>query len=82
MPQSNFQSEPGIPRYLSLVRFSFANIPHSYHARYPFTDGHSYIFFGEIPNMPGHCVVADHKNGQMYSGYHTENFREIPDDRT
>jgi len=27
--------------------------------------------------MPGHCVVADHRSGRLYSGYHTENFREV-----
>jgi hypothetical protein len=41
---------------------------------------HTYVFFGEIPNMPGHCVVADHVTGQIFSGYHTENFVEIDED--
>jgi hypothetical protein len=41
-----------------------------------------YVFFGEIPNMPGHCVVADHRTGHIFSGYHTENFTEIPRDDT
>lgn len=30
--------------------------------------------------MGGHCVVADHRTGQIYSGYHTENFVELTDD--
>lgn len=30
--------------------------------------------------MPGHCVVADHATGQIFSGYHTENFVEIDED--
>ncbi|MCD0460144.1 hypothetical protein [Roseiconus lacunae] len=43
-------------------------------------DTRTYIFFGEIPNMRGHCVVADHQTGQLYSGYHTENFVELTED--
>lgn len=68
------------PRFLSLVRFDFSAVPAAYQAKYPFVENHPYVFFGEIPNMPGHCVVADHKTGQIYSGYHTENFVEIPSD--
>lgn len=30
--------------------------------------------------MRGHCVVADHETDRILSGYHTENFREIPED--
>jgi hypothetical protein len=32
--------------------------------------------------MPGHCVVADHRSGKLYSGYHVENFVEISEDET
>lgn len=35
---------------------------------------------GTMAAMPGHGVVADHRTGQIYSGYHTENFVEIPED--
>lgn len=38
------------------------------------------IFLGEIPNMPGHCIVYDTLSKQMMIGYHTENFEEIPED--
>jgi hypothetical protein len=51
-----------------------------HHKKYPFTEKGVYLFFGEIPNMPGHCVVADHRTGQIYSGYHTENFVELDED--
>lgn len=70
------------PRYLSLVRFRFDVVPIELHAKYPFADGRTYVFFGEIPNMPGHCVVADNQTGQLYSGYHTENFAELTEDET
>jgi len=34
-----------------------------------------FIYLGEIPNMPGNCVVIGHESGKIYSGYHTEDFR-------
>ena len=73
-------SEPVIPRQYSLTRFRFDTIAAEYHDRYPFIPDGVYIFFGVIPNMPGHCVVADHKTGRIYSGYHTKSFAELPDD--
>ncbi len=42
--------------------------------------GNSQIYegsFGEIPNMPGHCMVADHHSRQIYSGHDTDNFVEL-----
>ena len=66
------------PRQYSLVRFCVEQLPPEYHDRYPFTRDGVYVFFGEIPNMPGHCVVADTRSGRVFSGYHTENFAEIP----
>jgi len=67
-----------LPREYSLVR----HVP-TYGAKSginPFSRRQVLIFFGEIPNMPGHCIVADHKTGRLYSGYHTERFVEIPAD--
>jgi hypothetical protein len=71
-----------VPRQYSLVRFRFDQLEAKLHANYPFTTDGVYVFFGEIPNMPGHCVVADHRTGRIYSGYHTEHFAEIPKDET
>jgi hypothetical protein len=70
------------PRYLSLVRFNFDALPKEFHSKYPFMNGRTYVFFGEIPNMPGHCVVADRQTGQLYCGYHIENFIELTDDES
>ena len=39
-----------------------------------------FVFLGEIPNMPEHCVVAGHKSGRVYSGYHATNFQELDED--
>jgi hypothetical protein len=42
----------------------------------------TYVFFGEIPNMPGHCIVADYETGKIHSGYHTDNFIELGEEET
>ncbi len=68
------------PRKLSLVRFDFSYINRRYRGKYPFKEGRSYVFIGEIVNMPRNCVVADHETGKIYSGYHTEHFVELSAD--
>lgn len=70
------------PRKLSLVRFKIESVPRGFLGKYPFRKGRAYVFFGEIPNMPGHCIVADHKTGQLHSGFHTESFAELSMDQT
>ncbi len=40
----------------------------------------SFIYLGEIPNMPGHCVVAEQTSGKVHSGFHIENFVEMEED--
>jgi hypothetical protein len=62
---------------LSLVKFRAPRLPRGSRRKYPFRAGAAYVFFGEIPNMPGHCVVADYRSGQIHSGYHTDNFVEL-----
>jgi len=68
------------PRQYSLVRFDPGDIDVTFLDKYPFRKDGLYVFLGEIPNMTGHCVVVDHKTGVVHSGYHTENFVEIPED--
>ena len=68
------------PGKLSLVKFDFENLSPTFHTAYPFKRGGTYVFIGEIANMLGHCVVADHKTGKIYSGYHTENFIELSEE--
>ena len=74
--------ETKMPRQYSLVYFNFETFPEKYHQEYlkTFKKKHPYVFFGEIPNMPGHCVVIDHYTGEIFSGYHTEDFIEIPEE--
>jgi hypothetical protein len=64
------------PRQYSLCKFD----AHGAWEYYPFSESGTYIFLGEIPNMPGHCVTANYKTGQIYSGWHTNQFVEIPED--
>jgi len=66
-------------RQYSLVRFDDSSLPKEYRGMYPFSSKHRYIFLGEIPNMPGHCIVMD-EDGKMYPGYHTSNFTELSDE--
>ena len=71
-----------IPRPLSFVRFDASRLPPSTSTEYPFRPGVSYIFLGEIPNMPTHCVVAEQQSGRLYAGYHTDHFVELSEDET
>ncbi len=64
------------PRKLSLVKF--VGSPRDKHM--PFKTTSTYLFLGEVVQMPGHCVVADVETGRIWSGYHTDNFRELPKD--
>jgi len=36
-----------------------------------------FVYLGEIPNMPGHCVVLGYCTGKVYSGFHVERFRVL-----
>jgi hypothetical protein len=60
------------PRKLSLVKVSPAVI-----AELAISDSQVYLFLGEIPNMPGHCVIAEYPTGRVISGLHTERVREL-----
>ena len=70
--------DENIPRQYSLVYFDHDSFPSTFDtSSYPFMRKTAYLFLGEIPNMPGHCVVVgDH--GKIIAGYHTEEFVEIP----
>jgi hypothetical protein len=66
----------------SLVRASLDSIPDESRKLYPFIHGKIYVFLGEVPKMPGHCVVAEYPTGIIISGYHVDWFLEIPEDET
>jgi hypothetical protein len=67
-------------RPLSLVKYDFTTLPAEYHEQCPFKKDASYLFLGEIANMPGHGVLIDHKTGKIHLGYHTEHFAELSEE--
>ena len=69
-----------VPRKLSLVRFAGDAV--SAMRKLPFRRDRAYVFLGEIPNMHGHCVVAEQDSGRIYAGYHTDHFRELTEEAT
>jgi hypothetical protein len=62
---------------LKLVRFNFDDISVEHHCLYPFSKAQIFVILGEVEQMPGHCIIADIKTGQIYSCYHTEDFVEL-----
>jgi len=64
---------------LPLVKFDFSTLPTDFHKKYPFRENDKFIILGEITQMPGHCVVVNHKTGEIHCGYHTDNFVLIED---
>jgi hypothetical protein len=51
------------------------NILDRYADKYPFKNGESVLFLGEIENMPGHVAVVT-RDGKVHYGYHDDHFRE------
>ena len=43
-------------------------------------EGKMFVFLGEIPQCPGHCILADLDTGNIVGMYHTDNFREATED--
>lgn len=70
----------GMPTPLSRVTFDFDSVPANHHSDYPFKKNKLYIFLGEIVGMEGHCVVVEQSSGQIYAGYHSDNFIEFEED--
>lgn len=68
------EKEKKIPRVMSLVK-----VPNSGESL-SFTPDTAFIFFGEIPNMPDHCVVMGYESKKFYAGFHTDNFIECGDE--
>ena len=78
---NNRRQQVDKPRPMSLVRFTFGNIPLEDRKHYfPFFEGESCIFLGEIVNIPRHCVVIRISDGKTYSGYHTSSFIELTEE--
>lgn len=69
---------PKNPRKLSLVTFKLPDP--KLKNKYPFHPGQVLVYLGEIPNMKGHCVVADIQTGKIHTGFHIENFCEASEE--
>ena len=85
VPKFPQEDMPSKPRRLALVKFSPPKSPAvkgGLVRHYPFKKEEAYVFLGEIPNMPGHCVILGQKSGQIHAGFHTELFTELPADET
>jgi len=57
----------------TMTRVEFVGAPKGYEKDYPFKKGEGLLLLGEIKNMKGHVAVVNEK-GQVFWGYHTENF--------
>lgn len=64
-------------KYLSVVKVKNKFVS-DYSTLFPSNE--IYIWLGEIPNMLGHCVVANFWSGRIYSGYHCDIFRLAKED--
>ena len=65
---------------MKLVKFKDDILDGKYGKHYPFSIHQKFVMLGEIANMPGHCVISDYRTGHIYSGYHTDDFKEISED--
>lgn len=68
------------PRTLSLIKIA-EHVSSEQRKYYEFAKETSLVFLGEIPNMPGHCVIIG-RSGKTYIGYHIDDFRELTGDET
>ena len=74
------------PRPNSIVRFKRGQHSAEYIAKY-FTKllDKQFVFLGEFPNQPGHCILVEIGPQPDYQGtfkmfHHTVNFEEVPED--
>lgn len=65
------------PRRMSLVKLNEDSINKKFRNTLPFKKGQVLVFMGEIPNMPGRCILMDVKSTQFVNGYRTANFIEL-----
>jgi len=74
------------PRKNSFVKFDFESMPKEYHTQYEIFRNNVLIYFGKIPNMPGHGIFMEMKTeskiNRFHIGYHIENFVELSEDET
>lgn len=64
----------------TLVRYVFLGLDKKHLRHIPFTKDDTFVYLGDIVQMPGHCIVIRMKDGKVFCGYHTEDFVEIPEE--
>lgn len=69
-----------IPRQYSLVRYSDWVKANAQEWEIFGDKDDIFIFLGEIPNMPHHCVVARTTNGLVLAGVHTCDVIELTEE--
>lgn len=80
--KSKKKTEPKAPRLMSWVKLGEWAAENDKQYGYTKTLGEGpYIYFGEIPNMPGHCVVLNRQN-KFTIGMHIFNFVELTSEET
>ena len=75
--REHMNKEPKIPVVGFLAKFK-GPVSEGY-TQFPLRDGDTVFVFGEIENMPHHCVVAD-EQGKVHFGYHTQDFIKLTKD--
>lgn len=76
MSTKNYSKSKKSPRPLSIVKA--VNIDSAW--RYGWGNGETFIYLGEIPNMPGHCVLYRISAEKILYAFHTENFVELTEE--
>jgi hypothetical protein len=64
---------------MKVMKVMIVDLPSGYEDKYPFKNGESVLFLGEIKNMRGHCTVVN-RDGKVFWGYHTDDFRNPTED--
>lgn len=69
-------------RQFAFVVFDKTTIPENIYNEYykEKFENKLFIFLGEVPNAPSHCVLADLITGKVIGLHHTQNFREATDE--
>lgn len=79
------QSEKNInnfipPRFMSICKFTTAYYPKELQSQWPMDKRGRFIFFGEIPNMPGHCIVMNMSTKEFHNSWPVHLFVELCDE--
>jgi len=69
------------PRQYALVKLTDEEIA-AHEKSFSKVENNRYIYMGEIPNMPGHCIVAGVVSGKTYTGMHIKSYEEVDADDT